>query len=207
MPSDEEKKRWRVRQWGETVQGRGASLEDVLNGLDADGYDIYDVRFENNQVVARLKDTENGDNFGLPVSVGDLIKGTGVEGLVSSLQQEPASFPAPPMPPPPPEDESTRELREYQVQGLLTRQFMGNLRVVMYAADHGDPFYNERLMQTIKETFSQAPFDEVRKTLRDIEFYKAHHDKHACEAHGASRKVFEKTVLKLKERLQSHPLS
>jgi hypothetical protein len=205
MPNDEEKKRWRVRQWGETVQGRGTALEDVLNALDADGYDIYDVRYENNQVVAKLKEPETDDNFGLPMSVGDLLKQAGVEGAVATLQQTEQVTPPPPQPP---EDDATREMRAYKIQGMLTPQFMTHLRVVLYAADNGDPFYKERLEQTIRETFSRAPFDEVSKTLKDVEFFKAQHEKHNCDdTHCASMKVFEKTVVKLRERLAANPLS
>lgn len=211
MPSDDEKKRWRVRRWGGSqadLGGQAEDLERVLNAFDEEGYEIYDVRYEGRMIVAKLKESDD-DDLGLPMSIGDLLKQQGLEAVVSSLQQQqPPQMPQMPPPPPPVEDEGIREMREYKIQGVLTPEFMRNLRVVMYAADNGDPFVDRRLMQAINSTFAQAPYDEVMKTLSDVEFFKQMHVQRTCDdAHCASTKVYESTVEKLKARLAANPPS
>jgi hypothetical protein len=203
MPNDEDtKKRWRVLEWGNGTNGiapvGAVGLETVLNRLDEEGYDIYDVDMSRCWVTGRLKPDEVEDGFSLPISIGQLLQREGTEKIVESLRQ----------PSPPTESDAVREMREYQIQGIHTPQFMGNLRVVMYAASMGDPYVEQRLTQAIKESLFQISHAELVKTLSDVEFFREHHLKHNCDAPTCtSAKVYDSTIQKLKDRLAANPVS
>jgi hypothetical protein len=219
MMSDEEtKKRWRVRTWEHgqdrsdgsygKVEHEAENLERMLNQLDADHYEIYEVDFGKRMIVGCLEDPhELIADASMPEPLGSLANALLIR--LSALREVPEVTP-PTSPAPPqasePEDEAAKALLGYQIQGQRTMHLLSGIQSVTTCAQLGDPQADQRLAAIIHNIFASAPIEETRKSLADLEFFKDHHLKYSCEDVACqAHQVFESAVTKLKARIAAQP--
>jgi hypothetical protein len=218
MPNDEaKKKKWRVNTWEQASEAEAQRIENALNGLADDKYEIYEVDFKKGIVVGRLEEedddeipplfTQEPTPDGPPPMPDSFV--TVLQDIFARRRARPeaaqvAEAPPEPQPEAPPEG-------VFIPSGKLSTRFFGCLNDFISAKMEGDPYTEKRVDSLIKHMFKGAPLDEVQKSLADVERFHSEHlalrakEGQDCDTGCALHAVFALTEKKLKAHLAANP--
>lgn len=204
--SEETKKRWRVCTWEDHVDRKTEAqrLEEQLNTLSGESYEIYEVDFRKGLIVGRLDLDEEPTAVRGPMDIGSVLR--------EFFAARGRPMPAPSVEPESKEEEEEEE-KEFVPTGKLTTPFFEQLNYIISSKLQGDPYTEKRIAGLVKQMFTRAPIDEVQKSLADIEHY---HERHreaqkkqgsTCDETCTLSSVFNISEAKLKDHLAANPLS
>ena len=192
MPDESQKRRWRVNTWSERpeVVQEATRIENALNTLADDNYEIYEVNYERQIAIGR---------HDAPVEMPRVASLSELLGGVLGRRPPPDSEP---------QEAQQAEDPPYTIQGALTARLLNGIHAVGMFQAFGDPTGDKRLDKMVQDLFSRAPRIEVERTIADIQVY---HDRHAtkecadpeCQTHT----LMTKAKQKLEAQLQERPLS
>lgn len=195
------KKTWQVRTWLHSKESDAPSLEEMLNDLDANGYEVFEMSFKRNLVVGKLRESLHDEH---PLGVGRFVGPVPISEVLRDIMNrrrpveeavaaEPAQTPgeAPPTP-------------DFHITGSLTHILFGRLNSILTMGQMGDTQTEKRVKETIADLFKiNVPRVEVEKSLTDVQNYYEWHVKHRG-APCAEDCLLEKVFTISKERLQAH---
>ena len=237
MPNDEAKKKWRVSTWSmddyasTDREVEAKRLENALNKLSDEKYEIYEVDFKKNLIVGRLEEEEEEvpSLFAglpppptMPASFAAVL-----QDIFSRRRQEREQAQTPPAEVAAEATATAAEAMqsalaaqqtddiesvpqpgdEFKPESKLTMQFFGCLNNVIEAKLGGDPHTEARVTSLIKQMFRGISVHEVQKCLTDTERYHSQHramrKREGIECHEEGCALH--TVFKItEEKLKAH---
>lgn len=187
----DKKKFWVVRAY---VAGAPHHLEDTLNQIDNEGYTIFEINTDKQQIIAYLRD-DGGDNF------------------LTKLFRPPMATEGEQIP----DTERAQDpLKSYEMRGRCSNMIFSTLTRLMESQAAGDIHTENRVQSLVATATKRSTNDEIRLALEDTnKVYELHvnhvrtisTDGQPCNETCPVNVVLKLAAKYLEMHLAAHPVS